>query len=75
VAILSTKIPILLRHGFWGFRFRNVPYYGFGGMAHEARTDFVMLFGSLFLFITGGGAWPLDARLALNSASRYGRNQ
>lgn len=35
VAILSTKIPILLGYGFWGFSLRNVPYYGFWGMAHE----------------------------------------
>jgi putative oxidoreductase len=29
VAILSTKIPILLGHGFWGFSLRALPYYGF----------------------------------------------
>jgi uncharacterized membrane protein YphA (DoxX/SURF4 family) len=32
-------------------------------MAHEARTDFSMLLGSLFLLIVGAGAWSLDARL------------
>lgn len=64
VAILSTKIPILLGHGFWGFSLRNLPYYGFWGMVHEARTDFSMLLGSLFLLIVGAGAWSLDARLA-----------
>lgn len=63
VAILSTKIPILLGHGFWGFSLRNLPYYGFWGMAHEARTDFSMLLGSLFLLIVGGGALSVDARL------------
>lgn len=71
VAILSTKIPILLGYGFWGFSLRNVPYYGFWGMVHEARTDFAMLLGSLFLLIVGAGAWSLDARLA-KSKSRYG---
>jgi putative oxidoreductase len=64
VAILSTKIPILLGHGFWGFSLRNVPYYGFWGMAHEARTDFSMLLGSLFLLIVGGGALSIDRRLS-----------
>ena len=64
VAILSTKIPILLGHGFWGFSLRNLPYYGFWGMVHEARTDFSMLLGSLFLLIVGAGAWSLDARLS-----------
>ena len=63
VAVLSTKIPILLGHGFWGFSLRTLPYYGFWGMAHEARTDFAMLLGSIFLLIVGAGAWSLDASL------------
>ena len=62
VAILSTKIPILLGHGFWGFSLRTVPYYGIWGMLHESRTDFAMLFGSLFLLIVGAGAWSVDAK-------------
>ena len=66
VAILSTKIPILLGHGFWGFSLRNLPYYGFWGMLHEARTDLAMLFGSIFLLIVGAGLWSIDARLASN---------
>ena len=69
VAILSTKIPILLGHGFWGFSLRSLPYYGFWGLAHEARTDFAMLLGSLFLLIVGAGAWSLDARLTPRSAA------
>jgi uncharacterized membrane protein YphA (DoxX/SURF4 family) len=64
VAILATKIPILLGHGFWGFSLRNLPYYGFWGMFHEARTDFAMLLGSIFLLIVGGGLWSIDARLS-----------
>jgi uncharacterized membrane protein YphA (DoxX/SURF4 family) len=63
VAILSTKIPILLGAGFWGFSLGALPYYGFWGMAHEARTDFAMLFGLIFLLIVGAGPWSLDARL------------
>lgn len=50
VAISSTKIPILLDKGFWA-------------MAHEARTDWSMLLGSIFLLIVGAGAWSVDARL------------
>lgn len=69
VAIISTKIPILLGHGFWGFSLRQLPYYGFWGMAHEARTDFSMLLGSLFLLIVGGGAWSID-RWLVSKASR-----
>ena len=64
VAIFSTKIPILLGHGFWGFSLRQLPYYGFWGMAHEARTDFCMLLGSLFLLIVGAGGWSLDKWLS-----------
>ena len=64
VAILSTKIPILLGHGFWGFSLRTLPYYGFWGMLHEARTDLAMLFGSIFLLITGAGPLSVDARLS-----------
>jgi uncharacterized membrane protein YphA (DoxX/SURF4 family) len=30
-------------------------------MAHEARTDWSMLLGSIFLLIVGAGAWSLDA--------------
>src|SRR5574341_292843 len=64
VAILSTKIPILIGHGFWGFSLRTLPYYGFWGMAHETRTDFAMLLGSIFLLIVGAGRWSVDAWIA-----------
>jgi uncharacterized membrane protein YphA (DoxX/SURF4 family) len=71
VAIVTTKIPILLGHGFWGFSLRNIPYYGFWGMMHESRTDFSMLLGSLFLLIVGAGLWSLDARLLVSQASGH----
>lgn len=64
VAILSTKMPILLGYGFWGFSLRNVSYYGFWGMAHEIRTDWSMLLGSVFLLIAGAGTLSIDAVLA-----------
>jgi len=64
VAIVSTKVPIFLNHEFWGFQLRELSTYGFWSMAHEARTDFSMLLGSLFLIIVGGGAWSLDAILS-----------
>ena len=47
VAISTTKIPILLEKGFWA-------------MAHEARTDWSMILGLLFLLIVGSGRWSLD---------------
>src|SRR5947209_4272640 len=42
VAISTTKVSILLKSGFWS-------------MAHEARTDYAMLLGSIFLLIVGAG--------------------
>ena len=48
VAISTTKIPILLKSGFWS-------------MAHEARTDWAMLLGSIFLLVVGAGPWSFDA--------------
>ena len=47
VAIVSTKIPVLLGHGFWGFSLMKLPRYGFWSMMHEARTDFSMWLGLL----------------------------
>jgi uncharacterized membrane protein YphA (DoxX/SURF4 family) len=64
VAITSTKIPILLGHGFWRFSLPKLASYGFWSMLHEARTDFAMLLGSIFLLIVGAGAWSIDARLS-----------
>jgi len=61
-AIVSTKIPMLLGHGFWGFALAKLPRYGFLSMMHEARTDFSMLLGLLFLLIVGVGTWSVDAR-------------
>ena len=54
VAIISTKIPILINVGFWK-------------MAHEARTDFSMLLGLIFLLIVGAGKISLDSYLSKNS--------
>lgn len=64
VAIVSTKIPILLGHGFWLFSLPKLPRYGFWSMAHEARADFDMLLGALYLLIVGAGRWSLDALLS-----------
>lgn len=49
VAIATTKIPMLSKTGWWS-------------MLHEARTDFSMLFGLLFLLLVGGGSLSLDHR-------------
>lgn len=70
VAIVSTKIPILLGHGFWGFHLVHLSRYGFWSMAHEARTDFDMLLGCIYLLIAGGGRWSLDAWLSRRAFRR-----
>ena len=49
VAILTTKTPMLMKSGFWA-------------AMHEARTDYCMLLGLIFLLITGAGSLSLDAR-------------
>lgn len=51
VAISSTKIPILLKSGFWA-------------MAHEARVDYAMLVGAVFLLIVGAGRASMDAKIS-----------
>jgi uncharacterized membrane protein YphA (DoxX/SURF4 family) len=63
VAILSTKAPILLGHGYWLFSLPDMKSYGFWSMLHEARTDFSMLLGLLFLLIVGAGSWSADRKL------------
>jgi uncharacterized membrane protein YphA (DoxX/SURF4 family) len=61
VAIVSTKIPILLGHGFWTFTLAKLPRYGFLSAMHEARTDLCMWLGLVFLIIVGAGRWSVDA--------------
>ncbi len=51
VAIVTTKIPMLAKTGFWA-------------AMHEARTDYCMWLGSLFLLIVGAGSLSLDGRLS-----------
>src|SRR5439155_9918942 len=70
VAIISTKIPILLGHGFWRFTLSKLPTYGFWSMAHEARVDYAMLLGALFLLVLGACSWSIDARLSSRYLSR-----
>ncbi len=69
-AIVSTKIPILLGHGFWWFTLSKVPRYGLLSMIHEARTDIAMLAGLLFLLIVGAGRWSVDAGSGGKSEAR-----
>jgi len=47
VAIITTKVPIFSKSGLWA-------------TLHEARTDYCMFLGLLFLIIAGSGAFSLD---------------
>lgn len=60
----NTKVPIILGHGMWGFSLPHADIYNFWSFAHEARTDFAMWLGSLFLLIKGGGCSSIDRLLS-----------
>jgi len=65
VALISTKLPILLGHDVGIFHLSaDMKRLGFWSMMHEARADLAMLLGALYLLIEGGGAWSLDAVLS-----------
>jgi putative oxidoreductase len=63
VALVSTKLPILLGHAVGPFAVPKLASYGFWACAHEARTDVCMALGCVFLIVVGAGAWSLDALL------------
>jgi uncharacterized membrane protein YphA (DoxX/SURF4 family) len=48
VAIIATKIPILVERGFFA-------------MEDRARTDYAMLMSLVFLLLVGAGQWSFDA--------------
>ena len=48
-AIVTTKLPMLHHAGVWA-------------MLHEARADFSMLLGLLFLLAVGPGAWAVSRK-------------
>src|SRR5579862_1775457 len=50
VAIATTKVSMLSKSGFWA-------------TMHEARTDFCMLLGLVFLLIVGSGRLSIDGRM------------
>ncbi|MGA3334433.1 MAG: DoxX family protein [Terracidiphilus sp.] len=52
VAIVTTKIPMLLKQGFWA-------------AMHEGRTDFCMFVGLLAILLLGAGSLSLDEHFSL----------
>jgi len=51
VAILSTKVPILLGRPLGPFSLPKLPSYGIWSFLHEARTDWCMLLGCLAVIL------------------------
>jgi putative oxidoreductase len=65
VALISTKLPLLLGHDVGIFHLSaDIKRLGIWSMLHESRADLAMLLGSIYLLIEGAGAWSLDAMLA-----------
>lgn len=68
IAVITTKLPILLGHGFGPFALPEFKRYGFWSAQHEARADLTMLLGCLYLFIVGSGRWSFDRMLERGTA-------
>ena len=58
-AIATTKIPILLKAGWWR-------------MEDVGRTDYCMLMGSIFLMLAGSGCLSLDAHFSRDKSKTNG---
>ena len=64
VALISTKLPILVGHDVWNFHLaQDIKRTGFWSMMHESRADLTMLVGCIYLLIVGAGRWSFDARM------------
>ena len=64
VAILSTKLPVLVGHDVGMFHLpADMKRFGFWSVMHESRADLTMLLGCIYLAIVGAGKWSLDDRL------------
>jgi putative oxidoreductase len=65
VALVSTKLPILLGHDVGMFHLAaDIKRTGFWSTMHESRADLTMLLGCLYLLIVGAGRCSIDATLA-----------
>lgn len=73
VAILSTKLPILIGRGYWRFAPPSGGKIGLWAMLHEARTDFSMWLCCLFLARAGAGPRSMDAHLVDRAPSPASR--
>ena len=75
VAIISTKIPILVGHDFGPFHLAaDMKRVGFWSAQHEARADLTMLLGCAYLLLAGAGKWSADAALG-GGKMEFGRSK
>lgn len=51
VALITTKLPVLLNRPVGPFSLMKAPYYGILGFLHESRTDLCMFFCTLALYL------------------------
>ena len=78
VAVVSTKVPILVGHDVGPFHLAaDIKRVGFWSAQHEAGADLTMFLGLMFLLIVGAGRWSLDARLSrrVGKQSSFERSQ
>jgi len=54
VALVSTKLPILLGRSIGPFALAKAPHYGVLGFLHDARTDLCMLLGTIAILTDSG---------------------
>jgi putative oxidoreductase len=54
VALLTTKLPILLGRPLGPFSLVKLAHYGLGSFLHEARVDICMLLGTLAVLLNAG---------------------
>src|SRR3546814_11406018 len=63
VALISTKLPILLGHDVGIFPMPDIKRVRFRTAQHHARADIHMLPGCISLHLVGAGPWSLEQPL------------
>ncbi len=54
IALITTKLPILLGRPLGPFALEKLPNYGWLSFLHQARIDFCMIFGLIIVLIDSG---------------------
>ena len=66
LATRAAAIPLLIDIGvaIWTTKVAELPKIGFWATVHDARTDYCMLLGLLFLLAVGAGGVSMDAGMS-----------